>query len=78
MIELSANDNQDIEADVSVYSKVSINAEGGNCAVSNLESPAVTVKTKSGDIELNSLKIANSVLGEAILLQSDSGNISVG
>ena len=77
-MELSTSDDQDLEADVSVYSKVTINAEAGKCSVSNLESPAVNIKTTSGDIELNSMKIANSVLGEAILLQSESGNIRYG
>ena len=43
-----------------------------------MKSPAVNIKTTSGDIELNSMKIANSVLGEAILLQSESGNIRYG
>ena len=77
-MELSTSDDQDLEADVSVYSKVTITGEDGKCSVSNLESPAVNIKTTSGDIELNSMKIANSVLGEAILLQSESGNIRYG
>ena len=35
--------------------------------VSSLEAPAVNIRSKGGDIILNSIKIANSILG-------DSGN----
>ncbi len=43
--------------------------------MSNLEAPSVKIRSKKGDITLNSIKIANSVLGESIDLKSESGNI---
>ena len=66
---------KDVHGDISVYSKINIKAENGATSVSNLEAPSVKVRSKGGDIVLNSIKIANSILGESIDLKSADGNI---
>ena len=64
-----------VTGQISVYSKVKIRAENGKTTVSSLEAPAVDISSVDGDIELNSIKIANSILGEAVKLRSNNGNI---
>ena len=64
-----------MKGQISVYSKVKIRAENGKTTISSLEAPMVQVQSKGGDIELNGIKIENSILGENIKLRSESGNI---
>ena len=66
-----------IRAEVSVYAKISVRAKDGSTIVSNLEAPAVKVRSRKGPITLNSIKIANSILGEAVNLTSESGDITL-
>jgi len=74
-LDIFASGAQDVTGDISVYSKVNLKSENGSTSVSNLEAPSVKIRSKKGDITLNSIKIANSVLGESIDLKSESGNI---
>lgn len=76
-VDFFVGDEEGLEGEISVYSKISIRADGGKSIVSNLESPSVRIRSNSGDIELNSVKIANSILGEAIHLSSKSGDITL-
>ena len=66
-----------VKGQISVYSKIKIRAEDGKTSVSSLEAPAVDISSNNGDIELNSIKIANSILGEAVNLKSKTGNITM-
>ena len=66
-----------MRAQISVYSKISVRAKDGATTISNLEAPAVKVRSRKGPITLNSIKIANSILGEAVDLSSDSGDITL-
>ena len=64
-----------VTGQISVYSKVKVRAEDGTTTVSSLEAPAIDISSEGGDIELNGIKIANSILGEAVKLRSKSGDI---
>jgi len=64
-----------VTGQISVYSKVKVRAENGTTTVSSLEAPAIDISSDGGDIELNGIKIANSILGEAVKLRSKTGDI---
>jgi len=74
-IDIHSVGDDGVEAQVSVYSKIKIRAEDGPTKVSSLEAPSVNIRSRNGDIELNSIKIANSILGESVFLRSENGNI---
>ena len=75
-MDIFTDGDEGIIGDISVYSKVKVRAKNGNVKVSNLEAPAVRIQTIGGDIELNSIKIANSILGESVYCNSETGNIA--
>merc|ERR1712183_31570 len=76
-IDLYSVGKDGVQGQVSVYSKIKIRAEDGFTKVSSLEAPSVNIRSRNGDIELNSIKIANSILGESVFLRSEGGNITM-
>jgi len=76
-LDLFASDERGITGDISVYSKIAVKAQNGKTSISNLEAPSVKIRSVGGDVELNSIKIANSILGEAISIKSESGDVSL-
>jgi len=76
-IDIHSTGEDGVQAQVSVYSKIKIRAEDGFTKVSSLEAPSVNIRSRNGDIELNSIKIANSILGESVFLRSEGGNITM-
>lgn len=76
-IDIHSTGDDGVQGQVSVYSKIKIRAEDGLTKVSSLEAPSVNIRSRNGDIELNSIKIANSILGESVFLRSEGGNITM-
>lgn len=76
-IDIYSSGEDGVQGQISVYSKVKVRAEDGLTRVSSLEAPSVNIRSRNGDIELNSIKIANSILGESVFLRSDGGNITL-
>jgi len=74
-IDIYSEGEEGVTGQISVYSKVKVRAVNGKTTISSLEAPAVEVQSKRGDIELNGIKIANSILGEKVRLISEHGNI---
>ena len=68
-IDIYSEGEEGVTGQISVYSKVKVRAVNGKTTISSLEAPAVEVQSKRGDIELNGIKIANSILGRLNIIK---------